>query len=81
MPLQCSEKGAHTLFLCLNVSLFFQCRVTVAERGSYQCEVQKVQANLDPHLLEEAHHGLAGAAPALIDIDHCAEPGRKQAAP
>lgn len=49
-----------------------------AERGSYQCKVQKVQANLDPHLLEEAHHGLAGATPALIDIDHCAAPGKEQ---
>lgn len=35
--------------------------------------MQKVQADLDPHLLEEAHHRLAGAAPALVDVDNCVD--------
>lgn len=63
------------VFKCL--IFFYSVGWHAAKRGSYQCKMQKVQANLDPHLLEEAHHGFAGATPALIDIDNCVEPGSR----
>lgn len=42
-----------------------------AERESYQSKVEKVQANLHPHLLEETNHRFAGSTPALVDVHNC----------